>query len=174
MYTCIVCACRYLSVQRYIWWSVCLTSETHTIIGHDAQHETVQYRNQMPSALCPPPSCAATSLCVCLTVIHTAAGHLAHHHSMLYARMDMPYCRATGFSTKTVATHRRSPCTSLDCVQCKNRVPYCVATGLRMVANDWSFCPSCRFPALYSKFKALIDSEKVRIVPMYTCVWVCM
>mmetsp|Transcript_44380 Transcript_44380/g.108454 ORF Transcript_44380/g.108454 Transcript_44380/m.108454 type:complete len:1358 (+) Transcript_44380:80-4153(+) len=54
----------------------------------------------------------------------------------------------------------KSPCTTLDCVQCKNRVPYCIATGLRMVANDWTFCPSCRFPAHHSKFKALIDSEK--------------
>lgn len=47
----------------------------------------------------------------------------------------------------------KSPCSNLDCVQCKNRVPYCIATGLRMVANDWTHCPSCHFPALFSKFK---------------------
>jgi len=53
----------------------------------------------------------------------------------------------------------KSPCSTLDCPQCKNHVPYCIATGLRMVANDWTHCPSCHFPALFSKFKALIDSE---------------
>lgn len=70
----------------------------------------------------------------------------------------------------------KSPCTSLDCIQCKNRVPYCIATGLRMVANDWTFCPSCRFPALYSKFKALIDSEKVIVsssAPLKSCGSIC-
>ena len=53
----------------------------------------------------------------------------------------------------------KSPRSNLDCIQCKNRMPYCIATGLRMVTNDWTHCPSCHFPALFSKFKALIDSE---------------
>jgi hypothetical protein len=32
-----------------------------------------------------------------------------------------------------------------------------------MVVTDWCQCPSCKFPALYSKFKALIETEKVRV-----------
>jgi len=55
----------------------------------------------------------------------------------------------------------KSPNSQLDCPQCKNRVPYCIATGLKMVVTDWCQCPSCKFPALYSKFKALIETEKV-------------
>jgi len=32
-----------------------------------------------------------------------------------------------------------------------------------MLVTDWCQCPSCKFPALYSKFKALIETEKVRV-----------
>lgn len=35
----------------------------------------------------------------------------------------------------------------LDCPNCKNISPFCIATGMRMVANDWTFCPYCHFPA---------------------------
>jgi len=59
-----------------------------------------------------------------------------------------PYCAA------------KSPNSQLDCPQCKNRVPYCIATGLKMVTTDWCQCPSCKFPALYSKFTALVETEK--------------
>ncbi|KAJ1492862.1 hypothetical protein T484DRAFT_1770085 [Baffinella frigidus] len=52
-----------------------------------------------------------------------------------------------------------SPTTTLDCPGCKNRVPYCIASGLRMTADDWSMCPSCRFPALHSRFSALMETD---------------
>ena len=55
----------------------------------------------------------------------------------------------------------RSPATSLDCSQCLGRIPYCIVTGMRMVTHDWTICPSCRFPALYSKFLSVITAEKV-------------
>ena len=55
----------------------------------------------------------------------------------------------------------KSPESSLDCPHCNNRIPYCIASGLKMVAHDWCICPSCRFPALHSRFPALIEAEKV-------------
>ncbi|XP_003391308.1 PREDICTED: WD repeat-containing protein 19-like [Amphimedon queenslandica] len=47
----------------------------------------------------------------------------------------------------------------LDCPQCKNNLPYCIITGHHMVADDWSECPFCHFPAVYSEFKKLLESE---------------
>jgi WD repeat-containing protein 19 len=44
------------------------------------------------------------------------------------------------------------PETLLDCPACKNNLPYCVTTGKHMVLSDWSECPSCKFPTLYSAF----------------------
>jgi len=54
--------------------------------------------------------------------------------------------------------------TTLDCLECKNHIPYCIATGQHMVLNDWSNCPYCKFPALYSQFKVLL--EKTHTCPM--------
>ncbi|KAI9206652.1 uncharacterized protein BJ171DRAFT_597315 [Polychytrium aggregatum] len=44
----------------------------------------------------------------------------------------------------------------LDCIECKNHLPYCIATGRHMVASDWSQCPRCEFPALFSEFVDLV------------------
>ncbi|XP_034043414.1 WD repeat-containing protein 19 isoform X2 [Thalassophryne amazonica] len=44
------------------------------------------------------------------------------------------------------------PQTELLCVSCKNNLPYCIATGRHMLKEDWSVCPHCEFPALYSQF----------------------
>ncbi|KAG1699797.1 hypothetical protein DVH05_012692 [Phytophthora capsici] len=55
----------------------------------------------------------------------------------------------------------RSPCpycahelpeAELDCPMCKNSIPYCVVTGFHMVKDDWTQCPRCTFPGLYSQF----------------------
>ncbi|KAI9344181.1 hypothetical protein DFJ73DRAFT_840418 [Zopfochytrium polystomum] len=48
------------------------------------------------------------------------------------------------------------PETTMDCGECKNHLPYCIATGRHMVLEQWSTCPSCEFPALYEPFKALV------------------
>ncbi|KAJ3412566.1 WD repeat-containing protein 19 [Chytridiales sp. JEL 0842] len=48
------------------------------------------------------------------------------------------------------------PETVLDCNECKNHLPYCIATGKHMTIQDWSTCPSCQFPALYKDFKELV------------------
>lgn len=56
------------------------------------------------------------------------------------------------------------PDTLLDCPECKGRIPYCIFTGKHMVLSDWSQCPSCQFPALYSQAKSL--AEKLKCCPM--------
>eukprot|EP00746_Dinoflagellata_sp_MGD_P124561 gnl/MRDRNA2_/MRDRNA2_59159_c0_seq1.p1 gnl/MRDRNA2_/MRDRNA2_59159_c0~~gnl/MRDRNA2_/MRDRNA2_59159_c0_seq1.p1 ORF type:complete len:1372 (-),score=249.48 gnl/MRDRNA2_/MRDRNA2_59159_c0_seq1:124-4239(-) len=38
----------------------------------------------------------------------------------------------------------------LDCPNCKNISPFCIVSGMHMLSNDWSYCPSCKFPARYS------------------------
>ncbi|NXH92488.1 WDR19 protein, partial [Edolisoma coerulescens] len=47
----------------------------------------------------------------------------------------------------------------LLCPSCKNNLPYCIATGRHMVRDDWTVCPHCDFPALYSEFKNLLQTE---------------
>eukprot|EP01135_Chromosphaera_perkinsii_P002400 Nk52_evm6s223 gene=Nk52_evmTU6s223 len=46
---------------------------------------------------------------------------------------------------------------TLFCPSCKNNLPYCVVTGNHMSYDDWSQCPSCEFPALYSEFKEYLQ-----------------
>jgi WD repeat-containing protein 19 len=53
------------------------------------------------------------------------------------------------------------PLTELDCPSCKNIIPYCVVTGRHMELSEWSSCPSCRFPALFTEFKKFATAEKV-------------
>ncbi|XP_073898544.1 kelch-like protein 5 isoform X6 [Castor canadensis] len=47
----------------------------------------------------------------------------------------------------------------LLCPGCKNNIPYCIATGHHMLKDDWSLCPHCDFPALYSEFKIMLNTE---------------
>eukprot|EP00455_Lapot_gusevi_P056858 TRINITY_DN9540_c0_g1_i8.p1 TRINITY_DN9540_c0_g1~~TRINITY_DN9540_c0_g1_i8.p1 ORF type:complete len:402 (+),score=109.73 TRINITY_DN9540_c0_g1_i8:43-1248(+) len=56
-----------------------------------------------------------------------------------------PYCNFELFDTV------------LDCPQCHNSLPFCIASGRHMVASDWTVCPSCRFPALYTQLKDMLD-----------------
>lgn len=53
------------------------------------------------------------------------------------------------------------PQNDLLCISCKNNLPYCIATGRHMLKEDWSVCPHCEFPALYSQFIQLLDTETV-------------
>ncbi|XP_028834024.1 WD repeat-containing protein 19 isoform X2 [Denticeps clupeoides] len=53
------------------------------------------------------------------------------------------------------------PCCDMMCLGCKNNLPYCIATGRHMVKDDWSECPHCKFPALYSEFIKLLETETV-------------
>lgn len=47
--------------------------------------------------------------------------------------------------------------TELDCGECKNFLPYCIATGKHMTLLNFTTCPSCSFPALFPDFKALLE-----------------
>ena len=49
--------------------------------------------------------------------------------------------------------------TALDCPSCRSIIPYCIATGRHMVLDEWTQCPHCKFPALYSPFKKLLEVE---------------
>lgn len=49
----------------------------------------------------------------------------------------------------------------LLCLSCKNNLPYCIATGRHMLTEDWSVCPHCQFPALYSQLTLLLETESV-------------
>ncbi|XP_051820903.1 WD repeat-containing protein 19 [Antechinus flavipes] len=51
------------------------------------------------------------------------------------------------------------PESELLCPGCKNNIPYCIATGRHMLKNDWTVCPHCDFPALYSEFKIMLTTE---------------
>lgn len=51
------------------------------------------------------------------------------------------------------------PQNELLCISCKNNLPYCIATGRHMLKEDWSICPHCEFPALYSHFILLLETE---------------
>ncbi|XP_037530887.1 WD repeat-containing protein 19 [Nematolebias whitei] len=51
------------------------------------------------------------------------------------------------------------PQNELLCISCKNNIPYCIATGRHMLKEDWSVCPHCEFPALYSQFILLLEKE---------------
>ncbi|XP_056135515.1 WD repeat-containing protein 19 [Lampris incognitus] len=53
------------------------------------------------------------------------------------------------------------PPEELLCISCKNNLPYCIATGRHMLREDLSVCPHCEFPALYSQFILLLETESV-------------
>jgi WD repeat-containing protein 19 len=55
---------------------------------------------------------------------------------------------------------RDVPLTRLDCPHCLSIIPYCIVTGRHMVKADFSFCPQCRFPALFSEFSKHVAKTK--------------
>ena len=68
---------------------------------------------------------------------------------------------------ETEATSRCPYCTNevpesdLYCGQCKNSLPYCVATGFHITPTDLTMCPHCKFPALRSEFLKLVEDGVV-------------
>mmetsp|Transcript_31074 Transcript_31074/g.56750 ORF Transcript_31074/g.56750 Transcript_31074/m.56750 type:complete len:201 (+) Transcript_31074:2-604(+) len=52
----------------------------------------------------------------------------------------------------------------LDCPNCKNISPFCIVTGMRMVKEDWSYCPHCLFAAKRSQL--LLVAQEVGECPM--------
>jgi len=50
--------------------------------------------------------------------------------------------------------------TQLDCPECKNVSPFCIATGMRMVREDWSYCPACLFPCKRSAMLGVLQTSE--------------
>ena len=50
--------------------------------------------------------------------------------------------------------------TELTCNQCKNNIPFCIATGYHIVKDDLTICPNCQFPAIMTHFITLIQHDK--------------
>lgn len=53
------------------------------------------------------------------------------------------------------------PDTCLECPNCKNNIPFCIASGKHMLIKEWSCCPSCKMPANYSELKRVLENEPV-------------
>ncbi|WAQ97925.1 WDR19-like protein [Mya arenaria] len=52
------------------------------------------------------------------------------------------------------------PETELLCPECKGNIPYCTITGRHLVKDDMTACPSCDFPAIFSEFIKLMETEE--------------
>ncbi|XP_052278623.1 WD repeat-containing protein 19-like isoform X1 [Dreissena polymorpha] len=70
---------------------------------------------------------------------------------------------------KTEEEEPQSPCpycgfqlpeTELLCPECKGNIPYCIITGRHLVKEDMTACPSCNFPAIFSEFIKLMETEE--------------
>ncbi|KAJ8679660.1 hypothetical protein QAD02_015447 [Eretmocerus hayati] len=59
-----------------------------------------------------------------------------------------PYCK------------NRLPETEVNCDNCKNTIPFCIATGRHIVENDFTACPQCDFPAIRSEFVRIIEADE--------------
>lgn len=46
-----------------------------------------------------------------------------------------------------------------DCPSCKTHLPRCVVTGRHMVLDDWSSCPRCNWPALFSHLGRMVEEN---------------
>ena len=53
------------------------------------------------------------------------------------------------------------PDSDLYCSQCKNSLPYCIATGYHILPSDLTQCPLCKFPAIRSEFIKLAEDGVV-------------
>ncbi|ESO89539.1 hypothetical protein LOTGIDRAFT_218902 [Lottia gigantea] len=52
------------------------------------------------------------------------------------------------------------PETDLLCPDCKNNLPYCIATGRHVVKEDLTACSVCDFPAIHTEFASLLETEE--------------
>ncbi|CAL4106792.1 unnamed protein product, partial [Meganyctiphanes norvegica] len=47
--------------------------------------------------------------------------------------------------------------TVLECGQCQNALPYCIATGRHILSDDITVCSSCKFPAIRTELIKLVE-----------------
>lgn len=48
----------------------------------------------------------------------------------------------------------------LACASCQNGVPFCIATGKRMLLAEWTQCSSCHFPANIGDLRAHLEATR--------------
>ena len=48
---------------------------------------------------------------------------------------------------------------NLECKNCYNVIPFCIASGKHVVLGDLSKCPHCNFPAMISEMKELLINQ---------------
>jgi len=51
------------------------------------------------------------------------------------------------------------PDTDLNCDKCLSIIPYCIATGLRCLKHDFTYCHHCNFPARHSEMVKRVQEE---------------
>lgn len=51
--------------------------------------------------------------------------------------------------------------TELSCHNCRNTIPFCIATGLHVIRDDLTVCPECQFAAIRSQFLRVLSKEAV-------------
>ncbi|CAH8629315.1 unnamed protein product [Dicrocoelium dendriticum] len=56
--------------------------------------------------------------------------------------------------------------TCLYCTECCSTLPYCIITGNHVIRNDFTVCPNCRFPAIYSEMMRFIENQEAPVCPM--------
>ena len=52
------------------------------------------------------------------------------------------------------------PETNLECPKCFFASPFCIVTGKHLLKTDFTTCPSCRFPAMFSAFVDHVAKNK--------------
>ncbi|KAG5445532.1 WD repeat-containing protein 19, variant 2 [Clonorchis sinensis] len=55
---------------------------------------------------------------------------------------------------------------SLYCTECRITLPYCIITGNHVVRSDFTVCPNCQFPAIYSEFMSYVENTDSPNCPM--------
>ncbi|CAL8084188.1 unnamed protein product [Calicophoron daubneyi] len=55
---------------------------------------------------------------------------------------------------------------SLYCTECRSTLPYCIITGNHVIRNDFTVCPKCQFPAIYSELMSFLERKDDTICPM--------
>ncbi|KAF6777046.1 Wd repeat-containing protein 19 [Paragonimus kellicotti] len=55
---------------------------------------------------------------------------------------------------------------SLYCTECRSTLPYCIITGNHVIKNDFTVCPGCQFPAIYSEMMSFIENNDDSSCPM--------
>lgn len=53
------------------------------------------------------------------------------------------------------------PETELQCPQCRNNIPFCIASGKHMILNEWSSCPSCKMCCNLTDMKKVLEAEPI-------------